>query len=113
MYEALDKHEIECGYQSQQCPGCQSQILKKDFDNHKSNCASIEMTCEDCKFVYKRGDVATIHTENICLKEQLRQLRDESKENKRIMQELTQQLGEIRTWKSKYHVTMNFNKTME
>ncbi len=64
------------------------------------------MTCEDCKFVYKRGDAATKHTENIRLKEQLRQLRDESKENKRIMQELTQQLGEIRTWKSKYNGTI-------
>ncbi len=95
MYEALDKHELGCGYQSLQCPGCRSQILKKDFDNHKSNCASIEMTCQDCKLVYKRGDAARKHTENICLKEQLRKMREESKKIKLEMQEVTLQLYEL------------------
>ncbi len=66
--------------------------MKKDFDNHTKNCALIELTCQDCKFVYKRGDAAMQHTENICLREQLRQLRDESKENKREIHELTLQL---------------------
>ena len=46
------------------------QILKKDFDNHKNDCASIELTCQDCQLVYKRGDADTKHTENICSKEQ-------------------------------------------
>jgi len=45
--------------------------------------------------VYKRGDAANKHAESICLREQLRQLRDESKENKRIMQEVTHQLNEM------------------
>ena len=39
--------------------------------------------------MYKRGDVTTKHTDNICLKEQLRQLRDESKQNKQELQKLT------------------------
>ncbi|CAF3769508.1 unnamed protein product [Rotaria sp. Silwood1] len=95
-YEGLDKHEIECGFQSQQCSGCQLQILKKDFDNHMSNCPSMQVTCQDCKLIYKRGDTAIIHTENICLREQLRQLRDECKENKREIYELTLQLNEMR-----------------
>ncbi|CAF4695772.1 unnamed protein product [Rotaria sp. Silwood1] len=42
-YEGLDKHEIACGFQSQQCSGCQLQILKKDFDNHMSNCPSMQI----------------------------------------------------------------------
>ena len=96
-YEALDKHEIDCGYQLQQCPGCRSQILKKDFDNHKNTCASIELNCHDCKLVYQRGDSATKHTENICLREQLRQMRDESKENKREIHKLTHQWNKICT----------------
>ncbi|CAF2931588.1 unnamed protein product [Rotaria sp. Silwood2] len=95
-YEGLDKHEIECDFQSQECTGCQSQILKKDFDNHMSNCPSIELTCQDCKLVYRRGDADRKHTENICLREQLRQLRDECKENKREIQELSLQLNEMR-----------------
>ncbi|CAF1375471.1 unnamed protein product [Rotaria sordida] len=98
-YERLDKHETECGFQYQQCPGCQSQILKKDFDNHTSSCASIELTCQDCKLIYKRGEAAKKHTEKICVKEQLRQLRDECKENKREVHELTLQLDEIRILK--------------
>ncbi len=96
-YEALDKHEIECGYQPQQCSGCRLQILKKDFDTHQNNCASIELTCEDCKLVYKRGEATTKHTENICLKEQLRQVKEESKKNRLEMQTLTLQLYDLFT----------------
>jgi len=69
--------------------------LKKDFDNHTKNCALIKLTCEDCKLVYARRVASTEHTENICLKEQLRQLRDESKENKREIYELKLQLSEL------------------
>jgi hypothetical protein len=87
-YEALDKHEIECDYQPNKCPGCQSQILKKDFDHHIRNCASIELTCADCKLVYKRGDAGTKHTEIICL-------REESRRNKSQIQALTLQLSEL------------------
>jgi hypothetical protein len=68
-----------------------------DFVKHESDCTLIELTCEDCKLVYKRGDATTNHTENICLKEQLRQFRDESKKNKLEMQELSRQLREIRS----------------
>ncbi|CAF4080939.1 unnamed protein product, partial [Rotaria sordida] len=95
-YEALDKHEIECSYQYQQCSGCQTNILKKNFDNHQNNCASIEVTCENCKLVYKRADAISQHTEIICLKEQIRQARTESKENKDEIHELNAELNEIR-----------------
>lgn len=117
MYEALEKHEQECNYQLQQCPGCYRQILKKDVDNHTTNCSLIKLTCHECNLVFKRGDATTAHTENICLKEQLRQLRersekqlqqlsdqlekkfrqlhDESKEDNRKIKELTLQLNEL------------------
>ncbi len=85
---------MECDYQLQRCPGCQSHILKKDFVNHVNECISIELTCDDCKMIYKRGEAATRHTENKCLKEQLRQIRDEGKEL-RVM------LGE-------FHIRFNF-----
>ncbi|CAM4884230.1 unnamed protein product [Rotaria socialis] len=88
-YEALDKHESECDYQPQQCSGCRSEVLKKDFDNHTSGCAAIELTCQDCKLVYKRVDAATTHTENICLREQ-------TKENIHQIRQLTLQLHEMR-----------------
>jgi hypothetical protein len=97
-YEALDKHEAECDYQSQQCPGCRSRILKKDFDDHTRSCASVELTCQDCKLIYKRGEAVTKHAENICLKEQLRQVREESKKNKFEIQTLTLQLHNLLTF---------------
>ncbi|CAM4953960.1 unnamed protein product [Rotaria socialis] len=94
-YEALDKHEVECGFQLHRCSGCQSEILKKDLNNHEINCEAIEIVCPDCRIVYKRGDATKIHTETVCLKEQLRQLRNESKENKREIHELNLQLHEM------------------
>jgi hypothetical protein len=69
--------------------------LKKDFDSHKRSCASIELTCQDCKLVYKRGEAATKHAENICLKEQLRQVREESRRNKSEIHALTVQLYDL------------------
>lgn len=51
---------------------CQSQILKKDYNSHEGDCALIELTCGDCKLVYRRGDAAEKYTEHICLREQIR-----------------------------------------
>ncbi len=76
----MEKHEIECDYQLQRCPGCRSQVLKKNYFNHVNECVLIELTCDDCKMIYKKGEAAIKHTESKCLKEQLRQIRDECKE---------------------------------
>ena len=79
-YDALDKHEIECDYQLKQCPGCELQMLKKEFNTHESSCELIPLTCEDCKFTYKKNEVATKHTEIICLRKQFQQLQKEFEE---------------------------------
>jgi len=85
---------MECDYQPQQCSGCRSYIPKIDFINHMNECISIELTCNDCKMLYKRGETAAKHSENKCLKEQLRQIRDECKE--------------MRVMLSKFHIRFNF-----
>lgn len=82
-YEGLERHETQCGYQPQQCPGCRQKILKKDFIDHKAQCPLIELTCSDCKLVYQRRDAAARHTEAVCFKTQLKQMRNEFEENKR------------------------------
>jgi hypothetical protein len=82
-------------------------MLKKDFTNHEMNCVSIELTCEDCKLTYKKDETAIKHTENICLKEQLR---NESKENKRQLQDLTHQLTDITTYQSKSNMNVEIKK---
>ncbi|CAF3081195.1 unnamed protein product [Rotaria sp. Silwood2] len=48
------------------------------------------------QLVFKRADFDRKHTQIICLKEQLQQLQDESKENKREIHELNLQLDEMR-----------------
>ncbi|CAF1052791.1 unnamed protein product [Adineta steineri] len=95
-YEALDKHEIECGYQFAKCPGCQLEMLKKDFLNHKKSCELVPMTCKDCKLMYKRNEATTKHTEKICLRKQLKRLKHEYKESKGAIQKLNIELREIR-----------------
>ena len=88
-YEALGNHESECDYQRQQCPGCHLPLLKKNFAPHERDCALIEWTCETCKLVYKRDGVAAMHTDSICLNEQLRKLHDESAQNKQALEKIT------------------------
>ena len=83
----MEKHELECDYQLQQCPGCRLQILTKDFLDHINACLSIELTCDDCKIVYRRGESMIKHTEMKCLKEQLRQMRDECREMRLVLSE--------------------------
>lgn len=92
----MDRHELECEFQMHRCPGCRLEVLKKDMNNHQNTCEFIEIKCPDCKLAFKRADAINAHTENVCLKEQLRQLRNESKENKREIHELNLQLYEMR-----------------
>jgi hypothetical protein len=72
-------------------------MIMNDFDDHKSDCALIELTCEECNLVYKRLDTDTKHKENICLRGQLRLAREESKQNKREIQKLINHLNEVLT----------------
>jgi septal ring factor EnvC (AmiA/AmiB activator) len=108
-YEALDKHELECGYQTKQCPGCALEMLKKDFPSHKKTCELIRLTCKDCKIMYKKSEVATKHTENMCLKKQLKRLKHECKESKTEIQKLNSQLTEIRQLTSKILISIPNN----
>ncbi|CAF3819636.1 unnamed protein product [Rotaria sp. Silwood1] len=90
-YEAVEKHEAECGFQPQRCPGCHSSFAKKKIEQHKSQCSLIEITCEDCKIVYKQRDATQSHTDMICLKEQFRQFRHQAQEEHKQLKEKFQQ----------------------
>ncbi|CAF1477592.1 unnamed protein product [Adineta steineri] len=85
-YEAVEKHETQCGYQPQQCPGCLLSFSKNEIETHISGCELIESTCDDCKIVYKRCDASQTHTDIICVKEQFRQYRCQSQEEMRQLQ---------------------------
>ncbi|UJR08004.1 hypothetical protein I4U23_012282 [Adineta vaga] len=77
-YDDLEKHEIECEYQLQECHGCHELQLKKDLNEHIETCQMIEMTCSKCDMRFTRGE-ATSHTECQCLIEQLRKELNEHK----------------------------------
>ncbi|CAF1614067.1 unnamed protein product [Adineta ricciae] len=81
-YEALDKHELE-------------------LVTHKRTCAAVRVSCKDCKAIYKRGDFAKKHSSSTCLKQQMRQLREQTTENKHTIQILTTQLHDLLTWKGR------------
>ncbi|UJR09820.1 hypothetical protein I4U23_014046 [Adineta vaga] len=100
-YEALEKHESECNYQVMQCPGCETNLMRKDLTAHKRNCGAIKVSCKDCKMIYKRGEFNKKHTQNACLREQVRQLREEAEESKYRIQMLTSQVNDLIIWKSR------------
>jgi ribosomal protein S15P/S13E len=72
----------------QQCPGGRSLILKKDFPQHEVQCILIERTCQDCKIVYKQHDGSSSHTDVMCLREQIRLLRQDYEQNKQKLTEM-------------------------
>ncbi|CAF1499909.1 unnamed protein product, partial [Didymodactylos carnosus] len=73
-YEALEKHELECGYQSKYCQGCQGHVLEKDYAQHQDKCAEISLKCSKCDTTYKRKHLKQ-HTKVQCLQQQLEQQR--------------------------------------
>ncbi|CAF1397411.1 unnamed protein product [Adineta steineri] len=90
-YEAVGKHETQCGYQPQQCPACRSSFPRNKIETHISHCELIEFTCADCKIVYKRRDASQRHTDIICIKEQFRQYRHQSQTEIKQLKEQFQQ----------------------
>ncbi|CAF3763715.1 unnamed protein product [Adineta steineri] len=100
-YDALEKHEFECQYQLVPCSGCELNIMKTDLTAHQLTCKAIKVICKDCRLVYKRGEFSKKHPQNICLREQIRQLREESVENKSTIQMLTNQIHDLLSWKNR------------
>ncbi|CAF0901897.1 unnamed protein product [Adineta steineri] len=92
-YDAIEKHKAQCGYQFQECPGCLLSLLKKDIEQHTSCCELFELTCDDCKIVYRRCDASQSHTDIICITEQFRQYRCQSEEK---IKQLTEDLKKLR-----------------
>ncbi|CAF1611576.1 unnamed protein product [Rotaria sp. Silwood1] len=93
-YDDLEKHELECQYKPLECRGCHATVLKMNYTEHDNSCEEIQLICPECNMTYKRGEAATVHTEIICLKEQLRQLRKDFEGNKQQTGEQIQQVTE-------------------
>ncbi|CAF4400203.1 unnamed protein product [Rotaria sp. Silwood2] len=109
-YEALEKHEIMCGYQLLKCAGCLAEILKKDFTEHQSQCPLTVTTCDDCKMIYKQNDVLQTHSDVICLKEQLRQHQQQSQyEIQQLKQQIQQTLNDQNTLLASRGIIVNDN----
>ena len=93
-YEALEKHEMMCSYQRVRCNGCQVEMLQKDVMEHQSWCSAVVAKCDECKMIYKRAEIATQHSDLMCLKKQLRNLQQKSQHE---IQQLKEQLHQVQS----------------
>ncbi len=82
--------------------------MKKEIANHKRSCAALKPPPpppppprQDTNIVYNRGGSGRKHAENTSLRDQLRQVRQESDDYKNKIQVLTNQINELHTRKSK------------
>jgi hypothetical protein len=66
-------------------------MLRKNLIEHEAQCLLIQLTCKDCNLTYLREDADELHTEALCLTEQLNHVRRQS--HKKIKQ-LTNDLEE-------------------
>jgi hypothetical protein len=94
-YNHLETHEEACGHRLITCSGCQKKVIKKDFQGHHSKCPLVSLTCPECAAVYKR-QIHESHTETVCLRVQLHQLRDQRKQNEDIWSSVSMQKGQSR-----------------
>lgn len=69
---------MTCGYRLIKCTGCQLEILQKNFAEHQVQCSMIVKTCADCRMINQQNNGSQNHSDVIYLKEQLRQLQQES-----------------------------------
>ena len=81
-YDNLQAHEQNCGYQLITCSGCEEQIVKKDFDAHHATCPLVLLACSACQSTYQRREESE-HTEIVCLRVQLHQVRDRAEQQER------------------------------
>ena len=93
-YEDIKTHELQCGYQPLQCRGCLDTVLKMVHIDHEDTCEQIELKCSECNLTYRRGDGTTAHTDVMCMKSQLRQLRQEFEIDKQQTREQIRKLSE-------------------
>jgi len=86
---------MECGYQTQECPGCHESKLKKDLAEHENVCDKIEVTCSQCNIIFKRADEA-LHTECRCVAQQLRnELNDHKLEVNKQIKQMTETIEQL------------------
>ena len=79
------------------CNGCLLEMLQRDFTKHQLQCSMIVTTCPECKIVYKQTDVPQRHSDVICLREQLQQLRQDSqREIQRLKEQIQQAQSKIK-----------------
>ncbi|CAF3843990.1 unnamed protein product [Rotaria sp. Silwood1] len=72
-YEALEKHEMMCGYQRVKCTACELEILQKNLSEHQLECPMIATTTVDRKIVHRRNDIVERRSDIDSIREELRQ----------------------------------------
>jgi len=72
-YNALEKHENECGFVASECRGCKKLICKKELEIHEARCDSVILKCKNCESMLKRVEMQS-HTQVDCLQFQVKSI---------------------------------------
>ncbi|CAF2812031.1 unnamed protein product [Rotaria sp. Silwood2] len=100
-YEALEKHEMMCGYQLVKCTACEMEILQRNLSEHQSQCSLIPQTTADCKILYQRDDTFERRSDINSIREELRQ------ECRYEIQQLKQEVRQAQSKKPKHSNEIN------
>ena len=88
-------------------------MTKKELESHKTNCAALKPPRQNGSVVYNRGGAKRKMIGSRSLTEQVLQLRQELDEHKSQIQQLTTQLSELQTRKSKkINTAINYRQRM-
>ncbi|CAF4025962.1 unnamed protein product [Adineta steineri] len=88
-YEALEKHEMMCGYKLVKCSTCQSEIPEKNLSEHQLQCSSVRTTSENFQITYEPNAPVLLDSDVNCSTEQFQQYRFEvQSEIRKLRQEI-------------------------
>ena len=102
----MESHFKTCKYRITNCDFCGKEMIAHLLENHHGNdCPKFIIECKNCFESMTREDYINEHTENKCLKNQIKLLKNESDNNIFVLKneiiELKEVIKEILTSKSK------------
>ncbi len=91
----LRNHEEKCGNRLSLCEYCKKCIQLKSFEKHKNNCIMKIIICNKCGANFYKKDLEE-HTDVICLKEQIKNVKNELNIEKEKRVIIENQINELK-----------------
>lgn len=78
----MESHFKSCKYRIINCEFCGKEMVANLLDKHQENdCLKFIIKCKNCFESMTREDYNNVHTENICMKNQIKLLKNQIKQN--------------------------------